>query len=140
MAWKCPSCNRTFSKSNQYHSCVKITEEEHLAYKAPNVIATYQKLIREVKKFGNVKIFPVKTSIQIVDGSTFISIQTKRDHISVEFQLNKEVNQPPVFRTVQYSKNKIAHIALLESPDDINKKFLALLRASHKLAIHSTEN
>ena len=134
MTWICTNCNREFRNTNQWHSCAQVDLKHHLRNKSPEVRATLEKLLREVHKFGNISVDPVKTSIQVKTSVTFLSIQTKKDHLVMYFQMENEVNEFPVYETTRMSKNRVLHAAVLESPEEVDKRLMNWLKKSYKLA------
>jgi len=133
MTWICPNCKKEFRNRNQAHSCARVDLEDHLKSKSPQVKATFEKLMQEIRKFGEITLNPVKTSIQVKTVSTFLSIRPKKMNIEIEFQLGSEVNEPPFYKNFRISKNRVLHFAVLKSPEDVNAKLLSLLRKSYEL-------
>jgi len=133
MTWICPDCKKEFRNKNQAHSCARVDLEDHLKGKSSQVKATFEKLMREIRKFGEITLNPVKTSIQVKTGSTFLSIRLKKMNIEIEFQLGSEVNEPPFYKNFRISKNRVLHFAVLKNPEDVNAKLISLLRKSYEL-------
>ena len=129
--WACPRCDPEFKNKNQAHSCFSVKLEDHFRSKSPQMKETHEKLIVAVRKHGPVTIQPVKTAIQVKAPSTFLSVKVKKDRLEIEFQLGREVVEPPVYRTLRVSMNRVVHLAVLESPRDVSKKLIAWLRESY---------
>jgi hypothetical protein len=134
MTWKCPQCGKEFRNTNQSHSCNSVDVDVHFKNKSPQVHEIYDKLIMQVKKFGKITFNPVKTSIQLKANSTFLSIKPKRDSIEIEFQLDHEVDEFPIYKNFRISKNRVLHFAVLESTKDIKPSLIRWLKQSYKLA------
>jgi hypothetical protein len=130
MAWTCPDCGKEFRNVNQWHSCVSTSVETHLHGKSVSVRAIVEKLIGNFERLADVTINPVKTSIQVKAGATFLSLRAKKDHVEIEFQLGREVDDFPVFKSVRVSKNRVVHVAILEDMSDVDDKLLGWLRES----------
>ncbi len=133
MTWVCPKCKKVFKNKNQAHSCAIVDLSEHIKNKPPHVKATFDKLIQELNKIGKININPVKTSIQVKATATFLSIQPKKDHIKIEFQLGSEIDEFPIYKTFQISKNRVLHFAILKNPQDVNTKLMSWLEKSYEL-------
>lgn len=131
--WTCPKCGKQFRNANQWHSCARVDVETHLAKTSPEVRATYDKLLRAVERFGRVTLDPVKTAIQIRAGATFISLRVKRDHIDVDFSLARQVSEFPVYKSLRISRNRVLHFAVLEGPDDVDRRFVGWMREAYNL-------
>jgi hypothetical protein len=133
MSWVCPICRKRFKHGNQAHSCHIIPPMHHFENKLPEVKATYAKLIREVKKFGRIEVNSVKHSILLKGATTFLAIRPKKNHLHIEFILPNEITDFPAFKTMRYSKNRVAHFTVLESRKDVTKQLLHWLRESYEL-------
>jgi hypothetical protein len=129
----CPKCGKKFKHANQSHSCARIDIAEHFKNKSPRVRATFDRLMGELNKLGNTTVNPVKSSIQVKGKTTFLSIKPTRDYLDIEFLLDDNVDEFPVYKTFRYSKTRIAHFAVLESPRGVTRKLMKLLTRSHML-------
>jgi hypothetical protein len=135
MAWLCPNCGRSFKNPKQQHSCVKINIDDLFVNKSPVVYSIYEKLKKEIKKFGNVKVHASKSAINFSVENTFCVAKPKREWLDVEFLLNEEIIEPPVYKSFKLSKTRYALFSRLESDGDISKNLLKLLKKSYKLSV-----
>jgi hypothetical protein len=110
-----------------------VDAEEHLRGKSPQVRATYDKLIGVLRELGDITLNPVKTSIQVRRDATFLSIKPKKDHIEMEFQLGREVDEFPIYKAIRVSGNRVVHFAVLEGPDEVDDRLIGWLRESYDL-------
>lgn len=133
MTWICPECKKEFKNRNQAHSCVRVDLKDHLKNKSPIALATFEKLMMELKKFGEISISPVKTSIQVRTTATFLSIKLKKDSVDIEFQLGFEVNEPPVYKNFKISRYRVLHFAILKTPQDVDFQLMNWLKKSYEL-------
>jgi hypothetical protein len=133
MPWMCPKCRKKFKHANQSHSCARVDLAEHFKNKSPLVKATFDRLMTELSKLSNITVNPVKSSIQVKGKTTFLSIKPTRDYLGIEFLLDAEVDEFPVYKTFRYSKTRIAHFTALEEPRSVTKKLMKLLTRSHML-------
>ena len=46
--WTCPECGRAFANRNQSHFCSHLRFEDHFKGRAPNVVATFDRLLAAV--------------------------------------------------------------------------------------------
>ncbi len=93
----------------------------------------YDRLMQEILRFGDVTVNPVKTSIQIKAGATFLSVRPKRDRVEIEFQLGREIAKLPITKTFSISKNRFLHTAILESYEQVDQELTEWLRESYEL-------
>lgn len=133
MTWACPDCNKKFRNKNQWHSCYILTVEDHLKKKSENVKRTIVELLDQVKKFGPIEINPVKSTIQVKAGATFLSIKPKKDHVELEFQLGEKLEDFPIHRAIRISGNRVLHFVFLESPEDITPQLIGWMKSSYLL-------
>lgn len=136
-SWVCSGCGRQFKHRNQAHSCVRLDPYDHFIGKDPKVRATYDKLLREVKKFGDVNISPVKVGVMFRGVSTFVAVKPKKMWTDLEFILDEEISEFPVHKTFRYTKGRFAHFVRLEGPNDVSKKLLRWLERSYLLVNNS---
>lgn len=134
MSYRCPTCNRYFRNKNQWHSCVEIDIEEHLKNKPEQIVDTVNYLLEEVKRFGDMEINPIKTSIQFRAGATFLSMRVKRDRCELEFQLPFEViNEFLIVKSVRISKKRVWYVVYIDCIEDIDNELLEWLKESYLL-------
>ena len=133
MTWTCPNCKRIFKHKNQWHSCVRVDAEDHFSGKGPNVKEIYDKLLKEVKKFGEVNISPVKGCILLKASGTFLALKPKKEWMDIEFLLSEKVDDFLIHKTVRVSNHRFAHFVRLEDPKQVTKQLLGWLNRSYKL-------
>ncbi len=131
--WTCPDCGRQFKHRNQSHSCLRVNPDDHFVGKDPKVKETYDKLLSEVQKFGDVNVSPVRVGVMLKKGSTFLALKPKKTCLDIEFILDEEITEFPVYKTFKYTAGRWAHFVRLENPHDVTKKLLVWLRRSYDL-------
>ena len=134
MPWNCPKCNRQFKYATEYHSCVKVDVKTHLAGKGPTIKAVYDKILKEVKKFGKVNVSPVQSSIMLKNVSTFMGIRLSKSWVEIDFFLPEETHDFPIHKTMRYSKKKTVHYVRLEDPKEIDKQLMRWIKVSYQMA------
>src|SRR5262249_1569666 len=122
--WNCPKCGRSFKYPTDYHSCVRVTEEELLAKAGENIKVAYQKIRAAVTGFGDMTIDCSKSGIYFKNGSSFLAVTPRKATMDIEFILPIEVTEFPIIKTLRMSKNRIAHSVKLDSVDDIDEQVL----------------
>jgi len=134
MSWTCPNCGRNFKHKNQSHTCAKIDITSVLANKSPVVLNIWERLYEIINKFGEVKTSATRQAIMFSVSHTFLAVKPKKECVDIEFLLNNETSTPPVYKTFRANKTRIAHFVRLETPDDITKKLIGMLKAAYKLS------
>ena len=131
MPWICASCNRLFSAENKQHSCIVTDLQSHFINKPSNLQLVFQKIITNLEIFGSVDISPVKNAIIISARSTFMAIKPRKKYLEIEFVLNEERDEFPVYKTVRYTKLKFAHFVRVENPVEIDQGFLDTIHQAY---------
>jgi hypothetical protein len=131
--WTCPECGKIFRNKNQYHSCYRLSLDDHLKYKPEHIRNTVLELVRRLEEFGPIRLNPVKSSIQVKAGATFLSIRPKKDHVEIEFQLPRLIEDFPVHRAIRISGNRVLHFVFLQDPGDVNDLLIDWLKESYRL-------
>jgi Domain of unknown function (DUF5655) len=137
MTWICPVCSKEFRNNNQWHSCARLSLDDHLRNKPEKIKQTVYKLIDEIQKFGDIELNPVKSIIQVRAGATFLSIKPKKDLIELEFQLSFEVNEFPIVKCVRISSNRVLHLMYIDTINDIDKQLIGWIHDSYILVTSS---
>jgi hypothetical protein len=88
---------------------MQFTEPDHLHDKDPGVTVIYEKLIKELKKLGPLKIEPKKTSIHLGNRFGFAGVYTRKDYINLEVHLNYKLTSKRVSKAEQASANRFHH-------------------------------
>ncbi|HZX58592.1 MAG TPA: DUF5655 domain-containing protein [Mucilaginibacter sp.] len=112
---------------------MEYTEIDHLHAKDQVVHAIYERLIKELLKFGALKIEPKKTSIHLGNRFGFAGVYTRKDYINLEVHLNHKLTSKRVSKVEQASTNRFHHTIKLSSVKDIDKELLNWLREAYEL-------
>ena len=136
-AWICPECGRQFKHMNQSHSCVRLNPDDLFPWKDVHVKETYDRLLAEVKKFGDVNVSPVRVGVMLKAGGTFAAVKPKKSWVDLEFILDEEISEFPVHKTFRYTAGRWAHFVRLEHSRDVSRKLLVWLRRSYNLISNS---
>lgn len=141
MSWICPKCSRKFHTERLYHSCDVVTMDDHLDKSQPEIKKLALSLIKKILTWKNVQVTPLKSMILITAGSNFMSIKPRKTHLEIEFILNEEKNEFPVFKTMSYGK-KFVHYIKIDSKEDVNPQLMGWLKDAYQLAakIRLTKN
>ena len=133
MSWTCPHCKRSFRSTNQSHSCVNKSVDEHFIGKNVNVKATYDTLEFKLKSYINFEIHPVLNAIMFTTEVTFLAIKPKKYWIDLEFLLDYEANEFPIHKVVKASKTRYAHFIRVQLPKDIDEQLIEWIIKAYKL-------
>lgn len=112
---------------------VEYTEQDHLADKELVVKEIYDRLIKELQKFGQVKIEPKKTSIHLANRYGFAGIYTRKNYINLELHLSRRLNGERIAKVEQASANRFHHTIKLSSIKDVDKELLTWLEEAYDI-------
>jgi len=108
-------------------------ESDHLNDKETVVRKIYDRLISELKKFGQLKIEPKKTSIHLGNRFGFAGVYARQNSINLEVHLNYKLTSKRVTKVEQASTNRFHHTIKLTSEKDVDKELLNWLREAYEL-------
>ena len=131
--WKCPKCGREFSKKNQWHSCVLFSVEDHFKNKAQKLKKIFDFVQREIKKFGEIRIDAVKTSINFGGKSHFCVIFVLKNYLKLEFVLNKRIKNSRIIRVRGPTNKLFTYTIRLEKLEDVDEILINWLRESYNM-------
>lgn len=110
------------------------TIASHFAGKAPVVREIYDKLLRELRKFGPIVEEPKKTSIHIVNATALAGVATRKDSIVLTIKSDRALRSPRIFKTERVSAKRFHHEVKLTSPKDVDAELLRWLKAAYELS------
>ncbi len=131
--WICPKCKKSFRNPDQWHSCAILSIDDHLFDKPSQIVDTVATLLDVVTSFDGVVINPVKSSIQVKCGATFLSFKVKDDHVFMEFQLGRQVDEFPIEKVTPISSKRAIHTMRIDHPQDIDQQVREWLWESYLL-------
>ena len=77
--WTCPTCQRSFKRRDQRHTCTLISKESLFAKRPPELKKLYEKIVKEVKQFGKYREETVRPDVIFFKTkSTFLGIKVKK--------------------------------------------------------------
>lgn len=112
---------------------MEYTELDHLEGKEPVVTAIYEKLIKELQRFGTLKIDPKKTSIHLGNRFGFAGVYTRSDYINLEVHLKYKLTSKRVSKVEQGSPNRFHHRIKINSPKEVDKELLGWMKEAYDL-------
>ena len=112
---------------------MEYSEQSHLEGREQVVTAIYEKLIRELHQFGQLKIEPKKTSIHLGNRFGFTGVYTRKNYINLELHLNYRLESNRVSKVEQASANRFHHTIKLSSPEEVDDELLHWLKEAYEL-------
>lgn len=136
MSWTCPRCDKTFQKENQGHMCA-VVELDHLFLgKEPHIRPLFEELIEKAAALGEFRITTSPKSITMYSPAdkAFWVLEPKKKWLDGFFLLDRAVNEFPVYRIAQPSRNRYAHFVRFTEAADLDRFVLSLLEEAYALS------
>jgi hypothetical protein len=108
--------------------------ESHFAKSAPEVLATYRRLLEAARALGPVVEEPKKTSIHLVARTAFAGVATRRSSLILTLKSAKDIRNPRVAKREQTSAHRWHVDIRLERPSDVDRQLTTWLNAAYELA------
>ena len=108
--------------------------ENHFENKSPIVQEIYDSLVKKLKSFGKVQEEPHKTSIHLLNQTTFAGIATRKDYLLLTIKIDTPIKNSRVTKTEQVSRNRYHILIKLETPKEIDIELLKWLKDAYNLS------
>jgi len=112
---------------------MNFTEAQHLEGKDPVVGKIYNKLVKKLHRFGQLKVEPKKTSIHLANRFGFAGVYTRQNYINLEIHLDYRLKSGRVSKVDQASTNRFHHTVKLTGEDDVDAELMAWLKEAYDL-------
>jgi len=131
--WKCPTCGREFSKTEQFHSCVSILIEDHFKNKSPELRKIFEVLRDKMEEFGVIRIDAVQTTINFGGKSQFCVIYALQKFLKLEFVLERKIEDPRFLKIRGPTNRYYTYTIKLKTRKDIDYLLIKWLKESYNL-------
>jgi hypothetical protein len=118
--WICPKCSRGFANRNQSHFCSNVRLDEHFAGRAPQVVATFNKLVAAAEKAGPVTVVPEKTRIAFQVRMSYAAFTLRRRWIDGHVVLARRLESSRFTRFEFFSPGNQLHAFRLRAPEEVD--------------------
>ena len=110
------------------------TVEQHFTGRAPDVRATYARILTAAKRLGPVREDPKKTSIHLVRRTAFAGIATRKDALILTLKSEKDIRSRRIAKREQASANRWHLEVRLNAPAQVDAELEAWLKRAFELA------
>jgi hypothetical protein len=117
-AWKCPNCERHFTRTNQRHACGTGSRSEVLRNRSPEIVALYASLERFVKTLGPVEFVTRDRYVLLRSNRIFADLVVMAGALRAVVHLPRRVADP-LFMKVGADQKRVSHVAMLRSKNDL---------------------
>jgi predicted transport protein len=118
-AWTCPDCGRIFNRANTKHSCGTGDRAAMLAGKPADLVALYEKLERAARSCGDMEVVAKDRYALFRTTRVFADVVFMKDALRVALQLDRVIDDPIFFKTVQDPRGRVQQVAKLRAPADL---------------------
>jgi len=133
MSWICPRCHRAFRQVNQRHACGLGSAAALLKDRPPALADLYRKLEATVKDFGAVEVVTRDRYALFRTTRIFADLTVMRDALRVVIHLGRKASAP-CFMKVGQSGNRVSHVSLVRTGEDLGAITPFLREAFHLAA------
>jgi hypothetical protein len=102
--------------------------------KAPDLRATFDRLISQLQQFGEIKVSPKQTSIHLEKNSGFAGVHPRKSSFNLEFRTDYKIDDPRITRVQQLSARRFEHTVKLEKESDVDDQLLKWLKDAYELS------
>jgi hypothetical protein len=132
--WACPRCARTFANRNQTHTCAPLGDlDTHFAGVAPNVRATFDRVLDVVAELGPVTVLPEKTRIALHVRMSFAAFMPRKCWLNGHLVLARRAESERFRRVEEFSPRNVLHAFRLTTPDEVDEEFATWLAESYRV-------
>ena len=129
--WQCPSCKESFIHENQWHSCLKVSLDNHFAQASDGIVLTFDAILQIIETLGPFHIRSVKSAIIFKKKSAFASVKVQKSGILLEWFADRFLEDERIRKTTQISTNRIVHVIKLTHPEEMDDRIRKYLRTAY---------
>lgn len=131
--WQCETCKRSFAKTNQSHSCVSYSIDEHFKNKEQQR-PFFNRYVDFVKKnVGDFNIEALPCCIHFVSTYTFAAAWILKDRIRIDFMTPQKIDSKRIVHIEQPSANRYVHYIEVKTVEDLDKELCNWLKQAYFL-------
>ncbi len=104
------------------------------AGKEPQLKATYDRLLIELRKIGPVREAAKQTSIHLEKNSGFAGVHPRKSAFNLEFRTDYPIDHPRIAHRQQLSAKRFEHTIKLEQETDVDEQLLKWLKDAYELS------
>jgi uncharacterized protein DUF5655 len=110
------------------------TVDQHFTGRAPNVRATYDRILAAARRLGDVSEDPKKTSIHLTRTTAFAGVATRKHALVLTLKSATDIRSPRIVKREQASANRWHLEVKLEDPKQVDAELKRWLRNAFELA------
>ena len=99
----------------------------------------FDEILSFSSELGKIELNPVKTSVQLRAGATFLGIKLKKTKIEIEFFSKNEIEHPTIIKNLRISANRVFNEIVLNNENSFNEEIRTFIGESYKLVIEAND-
>ena len=108
--------------------------EQHFAGKDPQRRKTYERLLEKLRKLGEFRQDPKKTSIHLARKTALAGIAVRNGHLILTVKSDRPLASGRVFKSEQVSAHRFHHELRLEKPAEVDRELEGWLARAWELS------
>jgi Domain of unknown function (DUF5655) len=133
--WRCPACDREFSRANQSHVCVPgNTVDESFAGRPPVQREIYEAIIGYLRTLGPVCVDAVRVGVFLSHVDKVAEVRPKVRSVGLWLMMPRELDDPRIGRRDRVSTGRVAHYLTLTSVSDVDNQLCDWLGEAYDAA------
>jgi hypothetical protein len=119
--WRCPACDREFSRGQQSHVCVPgNTVDETFAGRPPVQREIYEEIIAHLRDLGPVYVDAVKVGVFLSHVQKVAEVRPGPRGITLWLMMPRDLDDPRIRRRERVSTGRFAHVLKLTDVSDVD--------------------
>ncbi len=110
------------------------TLKSHFEGKELIVREIYDRLLKNLEKFGPLVAEPKKTSIHLINVTALAGVMTRKNAIVLTIKSDRPLASARIHKSEQVSANRFHHELKLTSPGQVDEQLLAWLERAYALS------
>jgi hypothetical protein len=108
--------------------------KSHFEGRNASVRATYDRLLKNARQFGQVIEEPKKTSIHLVNKTAFAGVVARKSAIVLTIKSDRKLSSARIDKTERTSANRFHHELKLISPAEVDPELVKWLKDAYALS------
>jgi predicted transport protein len=118
ITWRCPKCNRGFTRKNQRHACGTGNRADVLRNRPPEVVNLYAALEQFAKSLGPVELVTRERYVLLRSDRIFADVVIMSDALRLAIHLPRKAEHE-LFIKVAADRNHVTHVAKLHAVEEL---------------------
>ncbi|MEO0625498.1 MAG: DUF5655 domain-containing protein [Bacteroidota bacterium] len=135
--WTCPSCQRVFGTTNQWHYCNEVTIDEIFEGKPDDLILAFDDILLATAEWEPNSIGAAKKAIVFTNKRAWLIVRPMSKQLDVAFYTSGPLVASQIHKSTRYAPGgkKWRHQIRLSGPGQLSHEMVDLLRKGFDFAM-----